>query len=312
MTSDIWLVVQWSDILSSMRRIAAVLSLLLIGGSCVASVQSTAPNQKSGYLDLGGSKIYYEEAGEGSATMVLLHDGLLGSESWNGVWDKLAAKYHVIRYDRRGYGRSEPAKRAFSPSDDLAKLLTHLKAQPAVIAGSSSGGALAIDFAIAHPEMVNGLFLIGPVLHGMPYTEYFLARARGNGEPFEKSGDIKAAIKNWSEDRFLIAHGHDQARKKFYDALLASSQNLKYDPQFEEKLSPPASQRLAEIKAPTLILAGESDIADVHAHCGAINAGIRDSQRVVVKDAGHLVQLDCPDEVVRQLTVFGAKIAESR
>src|SRR5690348_7797203 len=160
-----------------MRRIAAVLSLLLIGGSCVASVQSTAPNQKSGYLDLGGSKIYYEEAGEGSATMVLLHDGLLGSESWNGVWDKLAAKYHVIRYDRRGYGRSEPAKRAFSPSDDLAKLLTRLKAQPAVIAGSSSGGALAIDFAIAHPEMVNGLFLIGPVLHGMPYTEYFLARA---------------------------------------------------------------------------------------------------------------------------------------
>ena len=312
MTSDIWLVVQWSDILSPMRRIAALLSLLLTAGSSVASVQSTAPDQTSDYLDVGGSKIYYEEAGTGSATIVLLHDGLLGSESWNEVWDKLAAKYHVIRYDRRGYGRSEPAKVAFSPSDDLAKLLTHLKAQPAVIVGSSSGGALAIDFAIAHPEMVSGLFLIGPVLHGMRYTEYFLARAHRNVEPFEKKGDIKAAIKNWSEDRFLIANGHDQARKKFYDALLASSQNLKYDPQFEKKLSPPASQRLAEIKAPTLILAGESDIADVHAHCGAINTGIRDSQRVVLKDAGHLVQLDCPDEVVRQLIVFATKIAESR
>lgn len=289
-----------------MRIISAAAFLLTILGGVEAVTEPST--EKSGFLDVEGPKIYYEQAGTGGPAIVLLHDGLLGAVSWDDVWDKVAAKYHVIRYDRRGYGRSEPAKSAFSPTEDLAKLLTHLKVPRAVIVGSSSGGALAIDFAIAHPEMVDGLFLIGPVLHGMPYTDYFVERARRNGEAFEKHGDIKAAIKNWSEDRFLIANGHDPARKKFYNALISSSQNLKYDQQFEEKLSPPASQRLAEVKAPTLILDGESDIADVHAHCGAINAGIRDSQRVVVKDAGHLVQLERPDEVVSRLMEFAAKL----
>ena len=288
--------------------------LLIIGVAVVAppTAESSGPdNQTSGFLDVGGSRIYYEEAGERDRlsrgtgpTIILLHDGLLGAVSWDEVWSKLAAKYHVIRYDRRGYGRSEAPKTAFSPTDDVAKLLKHLNVQRAVIVGSSSGGALAIDCAIAHPELVDGLFLIGPVLHEMSYTDYFVERARRNGEPFEKGGDIKGAIKNWSDDRFLISKGHDQARKKFYDALSANPQNIKYDPQFETKLSPPASDRLGEIKAPTFILAGEADIADVHAHCGAINAGIRESKRVVVKDAGHLVQLERPEEVVRRLVEF--------
>lgn len=297
------------------RALAFLLNLIVAAVAGAAAMETNRSDQKSGYLDVGGSKIYYEEAGErdrvsrGSGpAIVLLHDGLLGAVSWDEVWGKLAANYHVIRYDRRGYGRSETPTSAFSPSDDLAKLLTYLKVQDAVVVGSSSGGALAVDFAIAHPDMVDGLFLIGPVVHGMPYTESFLERARRNSEPIEERGDIKATIKNWSEDRFLIANGHDQARKKFYDALIASSHNLKYDPQLEQKLSPPASQRLGEIKTPTVILTGESDIADVHAHCDAINAGIRDSQRAIVRDAGHLVQLEKPDEVVSRLAEFVAKV----
>src|SRR5436190_2877077 len=105
----------------------------------------------SGECDISGSKIYYEESGSGSA-IVLLHDGLLDSASWDEVWQPLATKYHVIRFDRRGYGRPDPATSPFSPAEDLAKLVMHLKVEHALIAGSSSGGALAIDFAIKHPE----------------------------------------------------------------------------------------------------------------------------------------------------------------
>ena len=279
-------------------------ALVLVGDGTAA--EPSKPKPRSGYLEVDGSKIYYEERGSGPA-VVFLHDGLLGAESWDAICEVLAGKYHVVRYDRRGYGRSEAPTRAFSPAEDLFRLLTHLDLQHAVVVGSSSGGALAIDFAIERPQMVDGLFLIGPVLHGMPFTEHFLARARQNSAPMER-GDIKTTARNWSEDQFLIAGGHDQARRKFYDALVASPQNLKYDPQFDEKLSPPASQRLAEVKAPTIILAGESDIADVHAHCGAINTGIRESNRVVVKGVGHLIQLEKPDEVAKQLEEFMNKI----
>jgi len=259
-----------------------------------------------GECDISGSKIYYEESGSGSA-IVLLHDGLLDSASWDEVWRPLARKYHVIRYDRRGYGRSDPATSPFSPAEDLAKLLRHLKVEHALIAGSSSGGALAIDFAIKHPKMVDGLFLIGPVLHGMEYSAEFQTRANRNNEPMKRD-DVRAMARNWSQDRFLIAGANENARQKLYEHLLANADKLeKYDSGLEEKLLPPASKRLAEIKASTVILEGDHDIADVHAHCDAIKAGISGSKRIVVNEAGHLIQLEKPDEVVKRLQDFALK-----
>ena len=260
---------------------------------------SEAPNS---YIEVP-TKIYYEQHGSGPA-IVLLHDGLLHSVSWDEVWQPLATKYRVIRYDRRGYGRSDPATSSFSPTEDLAKLLRHLKIGHAVIVGSSSGGALAIDFAIQHPQMVDGLFLIGPVLHGMEYSTEFRERADRNNEPMARD-DVRTMARNWSQDKFLITGTNEKARRKIYDELVANAEKLKnYDSSLEQKLSPPASERLGEIKAPTLIIVGQGDIADVHDHARAINAGIRGSQRIVVKEAGHLIQLEKPDEVVRRLEAF--------
>lgn len=258
--------------------------------------------QKSGYLDVGESKIYYETRGSGLA-IILLHDGLLPGVTWDEVWEPLAARHQVIRYDRRGYGRSELPTKSYSSTEDLRKLLTHLKVQHAVIVGSSSGGALAIDFAIAHPRMIDGLFLIGPILHGMSYTAAFQERGARNNEPMQRD-DIRAVAKNWSEDRFLIAGPNEEARRKIYEQLVANSEKLKFDNHFEQTPSPSASKRLSEVKAPTLILAGEADIADVRAHCAAINAGIRESSQEVIKEAGHLIQLEKPAEVARRIADF--------
>ena len=97
---------------------------------------------------------------------------------------------------------------------------------------------------------------------------------------------------------------NEAARRKIYDQLIANSEKLKFDNHFEQSLSPPASKRLSEIKAPTLILAGEADIADVQTHCAAINAGIRESTREVIKDAGHLIQLEKPGEVAKRIEDF--------
>jgi pimeloyl-ACP methyl ester carboxylesterase len=181
----------------------AVLSLCaarLLGHGVLAAADSPgAIKQASDYLDVGGSRIYYETRGSGLA-IVLLHDGLLSAVTWDEVWEPVAARHQAIRYDRRGYGRSELPTSSYSPTEDLRKLLAHLKVPHAVIVGSSSGGALAIDFAIAQPQMADGLFLIGPVLHGMAYTAYFLERGNRNNEPIQRD-DIRALAKNWSEDR---------------------------------------------------------------------------------------------------------------
>lgn len=284
----------------------------LLGQGVLAAETDTsgAEKQAHGYLEVGDSKIYYETRGSGPA-IVLLHDGLLSAVTWDEVWEPLASRHQVIRYDRRGYGRSELPTKSYSSTEDLQKLLTHLKRQHAVIVGSSSGGALAIDFAIAHPQMVDGLFLIGPVLHGVPYTASFLERGARNNEPMQRD-DIKGVAKNWSEDRFLIAGANEDARRKIYEQLLGNSEKLKFDNHFEQSPSPPASKRLSEIKAPTLILAGEADIADVRAHCAAINAGIRESTQEVIKDTGHLIQLEKPGEIAKKIEDFVQRCERKR
>lgn len=106
----------------------------------------------------------------------------------------------------------------FVPEDDLYKVMRQVHMERAIVMGNSSGGALALDFALAHPEMVDGLFLIGPVVHGMASSDYFNERGAKNSAPLEK-GDVKGAAENWSRDRFLIGGEDARARKILYEAL---------------------------------------------------------------------------------------------
>src|SRR5437764_13657475 len=126
------------------RRAWTGLATVLLGVSALTADSSgpSPASERSGYLELSGSKLYYEECGSGPP-IVLLHDGLLHSVSWDEVWQPLAKKYRVIRYDRRGYGQSDPATSSFSPMEDLTKLLRHLTIEQAFILGRSSGAAQA-------------------------------------------------------------------------------------------------------------------------------------------------------------------------
>jgi 3-oxoadipate enol-lactonase len=153
------------------------------------------------------------------------------------------------------------------------------------------------------------LFLIGPVLHGLGFRAEFRERANRNNEPMKRD-DVRAMARNWSQDKFLTAGTNEKGRRKIFDELVASAEKLKkYDGGLEEKLSPPASKRLGEVKVPTLILAGDGDIADVETHTVAISNGIVGSERVIVKNAGHLIQLEKPKEVVRRLENFAERVA---
>lgn len=62
--------------------------------------------------------------------------------------------------------------------------------------------------------------------------------------------------------------------------------------------------RLGQLSVPTLIVAGEADIPDVHAHCGAIQPGIPGASRVVLAGSGHLPHLEVPDAFNRVVLEF--------
>jgi pimeloyl-ACP methyl ester carboxylesterase len=259
------------------------------------------------YVDVGGSNIWYEECGSSTPgpDVVLLHDGLVHSITWDDVWAPLCLKYHVLRYDRRGYGRSQPAKTWFVPEDDLLAIMHRAHFDRAIIIGNSSGGGLALDFALAHPEMVTALFLIGPVVHGMASTDYFNERGSKNNLPLAH-GDLLATAENWSKDRFLIAGDDKSARKKVYDALAKNPQNLSVTGRFEVRPMPPSALRLSQIKVPTLVLVGDADIGDVFAYSGAIEAAVPLASLEIWRNTGHLIQIQRPAKLVARFDRFVA------
>jgi pimeloyl-ACP methyl ester carboxylesterase len=86
------------------------------------------------------------------------------------------------------------------------------------------------------------------------------------------------------------------------EILFANPQDLTH-PELELPVKP-ALPRLGEIHIPTLLLVGDADIPDVHAHAGAIEAGVPGARRVVVSDVGHLMYLEKPAEFSRIVIEF--------
>jgi pimeloyl-ACP methyl ester carboxylesterase len=251
------------------------------------------PGQRGSFAELEGSKLYYEECGSGPRAVVLVHDGVLHSAAWDDVWPEFCKHFHTIRYDRRGYGQSPAATAGYFATDDLATLLRHLKITRAAIVGSSHGGEISINFTLDHPDIVQLLVLVGAVVGGVPYSKHFLERGEVLGKPLEK-GDVHGAIAAAAKDKYLVASGNDAAKKRMAEILSASPQDLTHP---ELELPPkPALPRLHEIRIPTLLLVGDADIPDVHAHAGAIEAGIPRARRVVISDVGHLMYIEKPAE----------------
>jgi 3-oxoadipate enol-lactonase len=270
-------------------------------GAAQAQGAGTARATPGAYAQVNESKLYYEECGTAPQAVVLIHDGVVNSAVWDDVWPEFCRHFHTIRYDRRGYGRSPAATTWYSETDDLAALLRHLKVPRAVLVGSSHGGELSINFTLAHREIVQQLVLVGAVVSGMPYSQHFLDRGK---HPFEllAKGDLEGAIAEWSKDKYLIAADHEAARKRLFDLLSANPQDMSHrDYPLRDK---PALPRLHEIRVPTLLLTGDADVPDVHAHAGAIEAGIPGARRVVIADVGHIMYLEKPAEFSRLVIGF--------
>ena len=270
---------------------ATVLLAAALLGSVASDGQSGLSHQS--FVQVDGAKLYYEECGSAPQAVVLVHDGVLDSAAWDDVWPEFCKHFHTVRYDRRGYGRSPIATQGYYATDDLAAILRHLQLKQVAIVGSSHGGEISINFTLDHPEMVEQLVLVGAVVGGMPYTKHFLERGNALGKPLEK-GDIKGAILAATRDKYLTAPGSDASRKRMSEILLANPQDLTHT---ELELPVKAAlPRLGEIHIPTLLLVGDADIPDVHAHAGAIEAGIPRARRVVINDVGHLMYLEKPAE----------------
>ena len=163
--------------------------------------------------------------------------------------------------------------------------------------GVSAGGMIAIDFTLVHSDMADALVLIGTAISGFEISEHMRQRGQAAARPLIEDDNVEQTIENWVNDPYFVAAKNSAAHKKFRNFLSSSPNNL-YDPHWHsfEEPGKPAIERLSEIQVPSLIIIGEEDIPDNHAMAGALQAGIANSKRVVIHDAGHLAQLEKPKE----------------
>lgn len=141
---------------------SAATSFLLLLFYCSAvtpalwSRQATSPTM-DGSFDSNGVRIHYVVAGAGDP-LVLVHGFSGNAASMGSVQKDLARNYKVIALDCRGHGKSnkphDPEKYGREMSEDLARLLNHLKIPAAHIVGYSMGARIASRFLVDHPEMV--------------------------------------------------------------------------------------------------------------------------------------------------------------
>ena len=151
---------------------------------------------------------------------------------------------------------------------------------------------MAIDFTLQYQEKVNGLILVGAVVGGFPYTRHFNNRGGHLPSGFE-SGEQRRV---WYalNDPYEMYSGNAAAREKVA-RLVQRYPRKGHGAGSGARLSEPAYRRLHEIKIPALILVGEFDIPDVHAHAGAMEAGIVGSKRDIVPKSGHLIPIEQPE-----------------
>ena len=126
---------------------------------------TTRADFKSGFAPADGARIYFESAGVGPA-VVFIHAGVSDRRMWDPQFDYFADRFHVVRYDLRGFGKSEMPDLPYSNRADLGKVLQFLGIEKAALVGCSMGGSTAIDFTLESPERVIALLTVGSGVSG--------------------------------------------------------------------------------------------------------------------------------------------------
>jgi len=235
--------------------------------------------------------------GEGPA-VVLLHGLGVERSIWESLLEPLAEDSRVIAFDQRGHGESSPADAPYARHEDLVALLDALGIASAQLVGSSMGGEVALDTALAHPSRVAGLALLDPSLGGHVWSSGWRDSIRGIRAAATERG-LEAAKRAWFEHPlFAPARAGEDSRARLEASILADSGRrwLERDPVVA--LSPPASARLDEVRCPVTITVGELDLEDFHAIARTLGEGIRGAHRIELLGVGHLPMLEQPQRTI--------------
>ena len=264
---------------------------------------------ETGYAEVDGGRLYYETSGKGPA-LVLIHAGFLDSRMWDTQFQLFSESHRVIRYDVRGFGKSDVARTKFSDYKDLHGLLDHLRVKTASLVGVSNGGRIASDFAVEYPSMVNNLVLVSPGMSGYkssgPEEEKMWEEFDAQMKPQEDAVREGRAADTVAMDVTTWGSAQTPANRERITQIAMDNFHVQVENPWKLQVPPEPRtwHRLSQIRTPTLLIIGDRDVAPQIVMVDNIHSHIRASTKVLIQGADHIVNMSKPDEFNRTVLEF--------
>ena len=250
--------------------------------------------------------MYYELQGSGPP-IVLIHEAIADSRMWEPQWSSFAVRYRLLRLDLAGFGRTPIERLPVTHARDVEGLLDELEISAAGVVGASLGGRVALELAVARPDLVQALVLVDAGLPGFDWSETVRAYSAAE-DAAVSAGDLAAAtevnLRIWVDGPRRTAEDVDPGVRAAVAEMQRAALELQvphWDELDEDLLVPYVAERLHEVEAPTLVLVGEEDVDDMQLLAQRFAAEIPRARLAKIPGAAHVPSLEQPaafDELV--------------
>jgi 3-oxoadipate enol-lactonase len=229
---------------------------------------------------------------------------------WDALWARLTAGHRALRIDLRGFGNSpEPPGGGHCHAADVAALIDRHGLAPAAVVGCSMSGRVALELAVARPQLVSRLVLVDS---GLPDHDWSLQlETYGAAEEAAlEAGDLDAAVeanlRMWVDGPQRSPDEVDPAVRELVAVMQRRALELQLaQPDAEEQmLVPDIGSCLAEVAAPTLVVTGDLDVPDFLQIGRRLETSIPSARAASITGAAHLPSMERPDEFMRLLSGF--------
>jgi len=257
-----------------------------------------------GMVDVGGAKLWYWDTGGSGQPVVFLHAGTQSGAGWGYQQPVFAAAgFRAIGYSRRGYFRSDagdPAAPGFA-SEDLHKLVEHLRLDKVHLVALAHGGYFALDYALVHPQRLRSLSIVSSLM-GIDASEkdYAEMNARIRPKAFE-------ALPNEMKELHPSYRGGNPAGLAAWMKLEHEAiPGVRINPQRVHALT---WARLESIRLPTLLMTGDGDLYTPPALLRMQARHMPHAEVTVIAEAGHCANWEQPDAFNTRVLAFLRKHA---
>jgi pimeloyl-ACP methyl ester carboxylesterase len=267
---------------------------------------------KMAFYDADDAAIYYEFTGRGKP-VILLHGYALNSTMWEFQIPVIAEKYKAIAIDLRGFGQSSCSSRWSSDvmAEDTVGMIEELDLTNCAIVGFSMSGPVAFKTALKNPGRISKLIFVSSIL---PSSGRPRPKKESKVERLELDELVLHGPKAWAEmmglrNGPLIANTfkRNPESRPVWEKMLS-----RHNPDFlrcmmearqERGNSENWREKLSQVRQPTLIIAGAQDDRFLDAS-RYMARKIPETRLEIISGAGHMVNLESPEEFNRILMGF--------